>query len=95
MFGDIATSFADVNKKIDEEFNKYTTKAYETKYGKDKSKWSAETLAQYKKDMANTASVMQQSGEEVSKDYADKQKETPTAYTVKVSLFNHAPSCYL
>lgn len=86
MFGDIATSFADVNKKIDEEFNKYTTKAYETKYGKDKSKWSAETLAQYKKDMANTASVMQQSGEEVSKDYADKQKKL--AEKIKSSNIN-------
>lgn len=86
MFGDIATSFADVNKKIDEEFNKYTTKAYETKYGKDKSKWSAETLTQYKKDMANTASVMQQSGEEVSKDYADKQKKL--AEEIKSSNIN-------
>ena len=86
MFGDIATSFADVNKKIDEEFNKYTTKAYETKYGKEKSKWSAETLAQYKKDMANTASVMQQSGEEVSKDYADKQKKL--AEKIKSSNIN-------
>lgn len=86
MFGDIATSFADVNKKIDEEFNKYTTKAYETKYGKDKSKWSAETLAQYKKDMANTASVMQQSGEEVSKDYAGKQKKL--AEKIKSSNIN-------
>ena len=86
MFGDIATSFADVNKKIDEEFNKYTTKAYETKYGKDKSKWSAETLAQYKKDMANTASVMQQSGEEVSKDYANKQKKL--AEEIKSSNIN-------
>lgn len=86
MFGDIATSFADVNKKIDEEFNKYTTKAYETKYGKDKSKWSAETLAQYKKDMANTASVMQQSGEEVSKDYANKQKKL--AEKIKSSNIN-------
>ena len=86
MFGDIATSFADVNKKIDEEFNKYTTKAYETKYGKDKSKWSAETLAQYKKDMANTASVMQQSGETVSKDYADKQKKL--AEKIKSSNIN-------
>lgn len=86
MFGDIATSFADVNKKIDEEFNKYTTKAYETKYGKDKSKWSAETLAQYKKDMANTASVMQQSGEDVSKDYADKQKKL--AEKIKSSNIN-------
>lgn len=85
-FGDIATSFADVNKKIDEEFNKYTTKAYETKYGKDKSKWSAETLAQYKKDMANTASVMQQSGEEVSKDYANKQKKL--AEKIKSSNIN-------
>lgn len=86
MFGDIATSFAGVNKKIDEEFNKYTTKAYETKYGKDKSKWSAETLAQYKKDMANTASVMQQSGEEVSKDYAGKQKKL--AEKIKSSNIN-------
>lgn len=86
MFGDIATSFADVNKKIDEEFNKYTTKAYETEYGKDKSKWSAETLAQYKKDMANTASVMQQSCEEVSKDYADKQKKL--AEKIKSSNIN-------
>lgn len=86
MFGDIATSFADVNKKIDEEFNKYTTKAYETKYGKDKSKWSAETLAQYKKDMASTASVMQESGEDVSKDYADKQKKL--AEKIKSSNIN-------
>lgn len=85
-FGDIATSFADVNKKIDEEFNKYTTKAYETKYGKDKSKWSAETLAQYKKDMASTASVMQKSGEDVSKDYADKQKKL--AEKIKSSNIN-------
>ena len=86
MFGDIATSFADVNKKIDEEFNKLTTNAYEKEFGKDKSKWSAETLARYKKDMANTASVMQQSGEEVSKDYADKQKKL--AEKIKSSNIN-------
>lgn len=86
MFGDIATSFADVNKKIDEEFNKLTTNAYEKEFGKDKSKWSAETLAQYKKDMANTASVMQQSGETVSKDYADKQKKL--AEKIKSSNIN-------
>ena len=86
MFGDIATSFADVNKKIDEEFNKLTTNAYEKEFGKDKSKWSAETLARYKKDMANTASVMQQSGETVSKDYADKQKKL--AEKIKSSNIN-------
>ena len=86
MFGDIATSFADVNKKIDEEFNKLTTNAYEKEFGKDKSKWSAETLAQYKKDMANTASLMQKSGEKVSKDYANKQKKL--AEKIKSSNIN-------
>lgn len=86
MFGDIATSFADVNKKIDEEFNKLTTNAYEKEFGKDKSKWSAKTLAQYKKDMANTASLMQKSGEKVSKDYANKQKKL--AEEIKSSNIN-------
>lgn len=86
LFGDIASSFSDVSKKIDEEFNKLTTNAYEKEFGKDKSKWSAETLAQYKKDMANTASVMQQSGEGVSKDYADKQKKL--AEKIKSSNIN-------
>lgn len=86
LFSEIVSSFADVNKKIDEEFNKFTTNAYEKEFGKDKSKWSAETLAQYKKDMANTASVMQQSGEDVSKDYADKQKKL--AEKIKSSNIN-------
>lgn len=86
LFSEIVSSFADVNKKIDEEFNKFTTNAYEKEFGKDKSKWSAETLARYKKDMANTASVMQQSGEDVSKDYADKQKKL--AEKIKSSNIN-------
>lgn len=43
MFGNIATSFADVRKKIE--------KSYSDKYGSDKNKWGTEATKKYADDM--------------------------------------------
>ena len=60
MFGDITTSFEDVRESIDDEFNKYIFKDYESKYGGDINKWSEDIVNQYNKDISNTANVLKE-----------------------------------
>ena len=58
MFGDITTSFESIRESIDDEFNKYIFKDYESKYGGDINKWSEDIVNQYNKDISNTANVL-------------------------------------
>ena len=60
MFGDITTSFEDIRESIDDEFNKYIFKDYESKYGGDINKWSEDIVNQYNKDISNTANVLKE-----------------------------------
>lgn len=60
MFGDITTSFEDIRKSIDDEFNKYIFKDYESIYGGDINKWSENIVNQYNKDISNTANVLKE-----------------------------------
>lgn len=60
MFGDITTSFEDIRKSIDDEFNKYIFKDYKSKYGGDINKWSENIVNQYNKDISNTANVLKE-----------------------------------
>ena len=60
MFGDITTSFEDIRKSIDDEFNKYIFKDYESIYGGDINKWSEDIVNQYNKDISNTANVLKE-----------------------------------
>ena len=72
-FGDIAISFDDIKWAMDNEFNKYTEKAYKDKYGKDWEKWAPNVKEQYNKDLFDTENVMKnQSGEDVAKFYIEK-----------------------
>ena len=72
IFGDITTSFDDLQSRIDDEFNKYITRAYEEKYGKDYSKWGQDVINQYNKELANTSEYIGNYGEDVEKAYKDK-----------------------
>lgn len=60
MFGDITTSFEDIRKSIDDEFNKYIFKDYKSIYGGDINKWSEDVVNQYNKDISNTANVLKE-----------------------------------
>ena len=60
MFGDITTSFEDVRKSIDDEFNKHIFKDYKDIYGGDINKWSEDIVNQYNKDISNTANVLKE-----------------------------------
>lgn len=60
MFGDITTSFEDIRKSIDDEFNKYIFKDYKVVYGGDINKWSEDIVNQYNKDISNTANVLKE-----------------------------------
>ena len=74
MFGDITTSFEGIRDSIDDEFNKYITKDYENKYGKDFTKWSQETIEQYNADLNNTANVLKDKfgNSDIYKQYLDQ-----------------------
>lgn len=72
IFGDITTSFDDLQGRIDDEFNKYITRAYEEKYGKDYNKWGQDVIDQYNKELANTSKYIGKYGEDVDKAYKDK-----------------------
>lgn len=74
MFGDITTSFEGIRDSIDDEFNKYITKDYENKYGKDFMKWSQETIEQYNADLNNTANVLKDKfgNSDIYKQYLDQ-----------------------
>lgn len=74
MFGDITTSFEDIRESIDDEFNKYIFKDYESKYGSDINKWSENIVNQYNKDISNTANVLKErfGGSDIYKQYLDQ-----------------------
>lgn len=74
MFGDITTSFENLRNSIDDEFNKYIIKDYESKYGKDITKWSQKTIEQYNADLNNTANVLKErfGDSDIYKQYLDR-----------------------
>ena len=74
MFGDITTSFENLRNSIDDEFNKHIIKDYESKYGKDITKWSQKTIEQYNADLNNTANVLKErfGGSGIYKQYLDR-----------------------
>lgn len=74
MFGDITTSFEDIRKSIDDEFNKYIFKDYESIYGGDINKWSKDIVNQYNKDISNTANVLKErfGNSDIYKQYLDR-----------------------
>ena len=74
MFGDITTSFEDIRKSIDDEFNKYIFKDYESIYGGDINKWSEDIVNQYNKDISNTANVLKErfGDSDIYKQYLDQ-----------------------
>ena len=74
MFGDITTSFEDIRESIDDEFNKYIFKDYESKYGGDINKWSEDIVNQYNKDISNTANVLKErfGDSDIYKQYLDQ-----------------------
>ena len=74
MFGDITTSFENLRNSIDNEFNKYIIKDYESKYGKDITKWGQKTIEQYNADLNNTANVLKErfGGSDIYKQYLDR-----------------------
>lgn len=74
MFGDITTSFEDIRKSIDDEFNKCIFKDYESIYGGDINKWSKDVVNQYNKDISNTANVPKErfGDSDIYKQYLDQ-----------------------
>lgn len=74
MFGDITTSFESVRESIDDEFNKYIFKDYESIYGGDINKWSENIVNQYNKDISNTANVLKErfGNSDIYKQYLDR-----------------------
>ena len=74
MFGDITTSFEDIRESIDDEFNKYIFKDYESIYGGDINKWSENIVNQYNKDISNTANVLKErfGDSDIYKQYLDR-----------------------
>lgn len=74
MFGDITTSFEDIRKSIDDEFNKYIFKKYKSIYGGDINKWSEDIVNQYNKDISNTANVLKErfGDSDIYKQYLDQ-----------------------
>lgn len=74
MFGDITTSFEDIRKSIDDEFNKYIFKDYESIYGGDINKWSKDVVNQYNKDISNTENVLKErfGDSDIYKQYLDQ-----------------------
>lgn len=77
MFGDMATSFEQIQEDINNEFNKYIIKDYETKYGKDFTKWGDKVIQQYNSDLENTGKVLESrfGKSEIYKQYLDKQQK--------------------
>lgn len=71
MFGDLTKSFEEVQEDINNEFNKYIIKDYETQYGKDFTKWGDKVIQQYNSDLENTADVIKKkfAGSNAEKEY--------------------------
>ena len=76
MFGDITTSFESVRESIDDEFNKYIFKDYESKYGSNINKWGENVIKRYNNDIANTANVLKErfGDSDIYKDYQSRVK---------------------
>ena len=74
IFGDSTTSFEGIRESIDDEFNKYIFKDYESKYGGDINKWSENIVNQYNKDISNTANVLKErfGNSDIYKQYLDQ-----------------------
>ena len=89
MFGDITTSFDELQDKIDDEFNKYIFKAYQAKYGNDFNKWSESVIKQYNSDIANTGKTIKtmfDPDSEVAKSYlGNTQKLNKQVYQDQVN----------
>lgn len=77
MFGDLTKSFDKVQEAINNEFNKYIIKDYETHYGKDFTKWGDKVIQQYNSDLENTAEVIRKkfSGSDVEKEYLNQTQK--------------------
>ena len=74
MFGNLTKSFDEVQEDINNEFNKYIIKDYETHYGKDFTKWGDKVIQQYNSDLENTADVIKKkfAGSDVEKEYLNQ-----------------------
>lgn len=77
MFGDLTKSFDEVQEDINNEFNEYIIKDYETHYGKDFTKWGDKVIQQYNSDLENTAEVIRKkfSGSDVEKEYLNQTQK--------------------
>lgn len=77
MFGDLTKSFDEVQEDINNEFNKYIIKDYETHYGKDFTRWGDKVIQQYNSDLENTAEVIRKkfSGSDVEKEYLNQTQK--------------------
>lgn len=77
MFGDLTKSFDEVQEDINNEFNKYIIKDYETHYGKDFTKLGDKVIQQYNSDLENTAEVIRKkfSGSDVEKEYLNQTQK--------------------
>ncbi len=77
MFGDLTKSFDEVQEDINNEFNKYIIKDYETHYGKDFTKWGDKVIQQYNSDLENTAKVIRKKfyGSDVEKEYLNQTQK--------------------
>lgn len=77
MFGDLTKSFDEVQEDINNEFNKYIIKDYETHYGKDFTKWGDKIIQQYNSDLENTADVIKKkfAGSDVEKEYLSQTQK--------------------
>lgn len=77
MFGDLTKSFDEVQEDLNNEFNKYIIKDYETHYGKDFTKWGDKVIQQYNSDLENTAEVIRKkfSGSDVEKEYLNQTQK--------------------
>lgn len=77
MFGDLTKSFDEVQEYINNEFNKYIIKDYETHYGKDFTKWGDKVIQQYNSDLENTAEVIRKkfSRSDAKKEYLNQTQK--------------------
>lgn len=77
MSGNLTKSFDEVQEDINNEFNKYIIKDYETHYGKDFTKWGDKVIQQYNSDLENTAEVIRKkfSGSDVEKEYLNQTQK--------------------
>lgn len=97
MFGDITTSFEGIRESIDDEFNKYIFKDYESKYGGDINKWSENIVNQYNKDISNTENVLKErfGNSDIYKQYLDQvQKLDKQVYQDQVEQTQELVKAY-